>query len=436
MLRNLTLDEALSDARSHYAAARPRSEALHKAASQHLPGGNTRTVLYHGPFPFRVAGGEGAVLEDVDGHRYLNLLGEYTAGVFGHSHPVIRGAITEAVEKGLNFGAHNVDEARLGELVTARFPAIDRVRFTNSGTEANLMAVSLARHMTGRDKVMVFAGGYHGALLYFAGAGSPINAPFPYVSGTYNDIDGTRSLIRDKGHEIACILVEPMQGSGGCIPAQPAFLRMLEEEARVAGVILIFDEVMTSRLGRGGAHSLLGLKPDLLTLGKWVGGGMTFGAFGGRPDLMARFDPSAPEALPHAGTFNNNVVTMAAGIAALTEAFTADIAEQLHARGEKLRGRMNAVFADRGLAMCATGLGSLINIHPVVGPVASRDDLVDAPDGVRELVFLDLLARGFYVARRGFIALSIAVTDDDLDRFVAALGEILDERKPLLPQLA
>lgn len=436
MLRNLTLDEALSDARSHYAAARPGSEALHKAASQHLPGGNTRTVLYHGPFPFRVAGGEGAVLEDVDGHRYLNLLGEYTAGVFGHSHPVIRGAITEAVEKGLNFGAHNVDEARLGELVTARFPAIDRVRFTNSGTEANLMAVSLARHMTGRDKVMVFAGGYHGALLYFAGAGSPINAPFPYVLGTYNDIDGTRSLIRDKGHEIACILVEPMQGSGGCIPAQPAFLRMLEEEARVAGVILIFDEVMTSRLGRGGAHSLLGLKPDLLTLGKWVGGGMTFGAFGGRADLMARFDPSAPEALPHAGTFNNNVVTMAAGIAALTEAFTPDIAEQLHARGEKLRGRMNAVFADRGLAMCATGLGSLINIHPVVGPVASRDDLVDAPDGVRELVFLDLLARGFYVARRGFIALSIAVTDDDLDRFVAALGELLDERKPLLPQLA
>jgi glutamate-1-semialdehyde 2,1-aminomutase len=173
-----------------------------------------------------------------------------------------------------------------------------------------------------------------------------------------------------------------------------------------------------------------------MTLGKWVGGGMTFGAFGGRADLMARFDPSAPEALPHAGTFNNNVVTMAAGIAALTEAFTPDIAEQLHARGDKLRGRMNAVFADRGLTMCATGLGSLINIHPTAGPVANRDDLAEAPDTVRELVFLDLLARGFYVARRGFIALSIAVTDDDLDQFITALGDILDERKPLLPRLA
>ena len=436
MLRNLTLDEALSDARGDYAAARPRSRELHEAASRHLPGGNTRTVLYHGPFPFRVAHGEGAMLEDVDGHRYLNLLGEYTAGVFGHSHPVIQRAIIAAVEKGLNFGAHNVDEARLGELVTARFPAIERVRFTNSGTEANLMAVSLARHVTNRDKVMVFAGGYHGALLYFAGAGSPINAPFPYVMGTYNDIDATRALIHAKGREIACILVEPMQGSGGCIPAQPEFLQMLQEEARAAGAMLIFDEVMTSRLGRGGAHSLLGLEPDLMTLGKWVGGGMTFGAFGGRADLMARFDPSAPEALPHAGTFNNNVVTMAAGIAALTDAFTPDIAEELHARGDKLRGRMNAQFADRGLAMCATGLGSLINIHPTAGPISNRDDLSEAPDTVRELVFLDLLARGFYVARRGFIALSIAVTENDLDRFINALGDILDERKPLLPRLA
>lgn len=436
MLRNLTLDEALNDARTTYAAARPRSQALHDAAAQHLPGGNTRTVLYHGPFPFRVARGEGATLEDVDGHRYLNLLGEYTAGVFGHSHPVIRAAIIEAVQKGLNFGAHNIEESRLGALVTERFPAIELVRFTNSGTEANLMAVSLARHVTGREKVMVFAGGYHGALLYFAGAGSPINAPFPYVSGTYNDIGTTRSLLRERGHEIACILVEPMQGSGGCIPADPAFLRMLQSEARAAGAILIFDEVMTSRLGRGGAHSVLGLEPDLITLGKWVGGGMTFGAFGGRADLMSRFDPSAPNALPHAGTFNNNVLTMAAGIAALTEAFTPDIAEQLHARGDKLRGRMNGLFEDRGLAMCATGLGSLINIHPAPGPVSSRDDLAEAPDALRELVFLDLLARSYYVARRGFIALSIAVTDDDLDRFVAALGDVLDERAPLLPKTA
>jgi glutamate-1-semialdehyde 2,1-aminomutase len=227
-----------------------------------------------------------------------------------------------------------------------------------------------------------------------------------------------------------------MQGSGGCIPARPEFLAMLRQEAEEAGAILIFDEVMTSRLGRGGAHTLLDLKPDLMTLGKWVGGGMTFGAFGGRADLMSRFDPSAPGALPHAGTFNNNVVTMAAGIAALSEAFTPEIAEALHARGDTLRARINALFAEHGLAMCATGIGSLMNLHPVPGPVTSRNDLDDAPDTVRELLFLDLLARGFYVARRGFIALSLAVTDDHLDRFITALGEIVEERKPLLPARA
>lgn len=433
MLRNSSLDEAVSEARERYAAARPETKAVHEQASQHLPGGNTRTVLYHGPFPIRVKSGNGAYIEDVDGHRYLNLLGEYTAGVFGHSHPVIRRAILEALDDGMNFGAHNLAEAQLGALLVERFPALERVRFTNSGTEANLMAVSMARHYTGRDKVMVMAGGYHGALLYFAGSGSPLNAPFPYIEGKYNDVDATQALIREHGDSIACVLVEPMMGSSGCIPGELAFLKMLREETEAAGVLLILDEVMTSRFGRGGAHGMFELSPDLVTLGKWVGGGMSFGAFGGRADLMAMFDPSAQGALPHAGTFNNNVFSMRAGIAALTEAFTPKIATDLHDVGEILRGRINALFVEKGVGLCASGVGSLMNLHPVAGPVTDPEALTDADDRVRELLFLDLLERGYYVARRGFIALTVAVTADDLDGFVGALGDIVDAREAVLP---
>ncbi len=434
MLRNSSLDDAVQDARERFAAARPQTKAVHEQASHHLPGGNTRTVLYHGPFPIRVASGEGAYIKDVDGHRYLNLLGEYTAGVFGHSHPAIRQAIAEAVDGGINFGAHHPNEARLGELITQRFPAIERVRFTNSGTEANLMAVSMARYHTGRDSVMVMTGGYHGALLYFAGDGSPINAPFPYLKASYNDIDKTRALIRRHGPQIACVLVEPMMGSSGCIPGDPAFLSMLREETTATGTILIFDEVMTSRFGRAGAHAMLGLQPDLVTLGKWVGGGMSFGAFGGRRDLMAMFDPSARGALPHAGTFNNNVLSMRAGIAAMTEAFTPQIAADLHDRGETLRARLNALFAKTGVGLCASGMGSLMNLHPVAGPVTTPAGVGDADDRVRELVFLELLDRGFYIARRGFIALTVAVTDDDLDEFVSALSDTISVCQAVLPQ--
>ena len=433
MRRNLEIDEALDDARAAYTAKRPKSLAAHEGATRHLPGGNTRTVLYHGPFPVRAASGEGAYLTDVDGHCYLNLLGEYTAGVFGHSHPAIRRAIQKALDGGMNLSAHTMGEARLAELVVERFPAIERVRFTNSGTEANLMAVSTARHATGRDRVMVFTGGYHGGLLYFGGGGIPINAPFPFVMGTYNDAETTRDLIRENADRLACVLVEPMIGSGGCIPGDRDFLTMLREETEAAGALLIFDEVMTSRFGGHGAHGLWNMRPDLVTLGKWIGGGMSFGAFGGRADLMAIYDPTADGAMPHAGTFNNNVFSMNAGIAALTEGFPPAEAERLNATGDRLRGRINDVFLQHDVAVCASGIGSLMNLHGQAGPVTTVAEAAEGDDRIRELLFLDLLDRGFYLARRGFVALSAVVSDEDLDRFVNTLDEIVALRRSVLP---
>jgi glutamate-1-semialdehyde 2,1-aminomutase len=432
--RNRTLDDALAEARGSYVARRPKSKAQHEAARTVMPGGNTRTVLFYGPFPICAAKGERAYLTDVDGHRYLNLLGEYTAGLYGHSHPVIRAAIDAALDDGINFGAHNRMEAELAAIVCARFPSLELVRFTNSGTEANLMALSTARHATGRSKIMVFKGGYHGGLLYFGGGGIPINAPFPFVLARYNDVEATRALIQREAADLAAILVEPMMGSAGCIPAEREFLAMLREESTRAGTVLIFDEVMTSRFSAGGAQQLDGIKPDMTTLGKYIGGGMSFGAFGGRRDLMAIYDPTAAGAMPHAGTFNNNVLSMAAGVAGMSKVFTPEAAAALDARGERLRARLNAAFNEAGVALQMTGRSSLMTLHPVTGPIRSVDDLEGANDAVKELIFLDLLERGYYMARRGFIALSLMVSDADLDGFVAAVEDAVAERADVLPR--
>src|ERR1051326_5580212 len=432
--RNRTLDDALLEARESYVARRPKSKAQHEAARAVMPGGNTRTVLFYGPFPICAVKGEGGWLPDVDGHRYLNLLGEVTAGIYGHSHPRIRAAMRAAPDNGINYGAHNRMEAELAAIVCARFPAIELVRFTNSGTEANLMALSTARHATGRAKIMVFKGGYHGGLLYFGGGGVPINAPFPFVLARYNDIECTRAMIGREAADLAATLVEPMMGSAGCIPAERGFLAMLREETARAGTVLILDEVMTSRFPGGGAQQLDAITPDMTTLGKYIGGGMSFGAFGGRRDLMAIYDPTAAGAMPHAGTFNNNVLSMAAGIAGMAKVFTPDAAAALHERGEALRVRLNAIFKEAGVMLQMTGRSSLMTLHAVTGPVRSVDDLARANDAAKELVFLDLLERGYYMARRGFIALSLMVSDADLDGFVAAVEDIVAERADVLPR--
>ena len=420
------LDSALAGARERYVAQRPVGARMHAEASEVMPGGNTRTVLYHPPFPLRIARGAAQRVVDIDGHEYVDLLGEYTAGLYGHSQQPILDAVRAALDDGISLAGHNVYESQLARALVDRFPAFELVRFTNSGTEANLMAISLARVVTGRPGIAVMRSGYHGGLLYFGGGGSPVNAPYDAVILDYNDVEGARAAIREHAERLAAVVVEPVLGSGGVIPATREFLQALREETQAHGVLLILDEVMTSRLSPRGAAPLFGVTPDLLTVGKYLGGGLSFGAFGGRADLMARFDPSQPGALPHAGTFNNNVLSMAAGLAGLTQVLDDDRLDALNARGDHLRAALQSVMAPHGWT--ATGMGSMVGFHPVPGPIDSPADIAGADDRRRELLFLDLLERGWYAAPRGFIALSIEVTDDDIDGFVAAVADALAAR--------
>ena len=428
-LANISPAAALVEARARYVAATPASHAAHLQAVAAMPGGNTRTVLFHLPYPLTMARGRGAQLWDVDGHEYIDLLGEYTAGLYGHSNPIIRGALDAALDGGWNLGGHGLIEARLAQAIVDRFPSIELVRFTNSGTEANLLAVATALAVTGRSEVMVFAGGYHGGVMYFGGGGIPINAPYRWLLAPYNDAPAATALALAHAATLGCILVEPMLGSGGCIPADPAFLQALRDAADRVGAILIFDEVMTSRMSSGGQQKRLGITPDMTTLGKYIGGGMSFGAFGGSTRIMQRYDPRRPDAIPHAGTFNNNVLTMAAGHAGLTRIFTGEVAEALFARGERLRAALDAIATGR---MQWTGLGSMLCVHFREGPIerALPPDAVEAD--LRELFFFDMRERGFYIARRGMIALSLEITDADLDRFIVAVAEFVEVHRSLL----
>lgn len=422
------LDLRLGSLHERYRQANPTSEALHHRASRVLPGGSTRSVLDMAPFPFKVASAHGARLVDVDGHEYIDLLGDYTAGLLGHDPAPVARAITDRLAAGWGLGATHADEARLAELICARFPSIEQVRFTNSGTEANLMAIQLARHHTRRSGVLAFDGAYHGGLLYFGPGGEALRAPFPTHLAAYGDLADVARVLALHGDDIAAILVEPMMGAAGCIRPGEEFLPGLRELCDSHGALLVFDEVMTSRMGIGGAQGRLGVTPDVTTLGKYLAGGMTFGAFGGSTEVMAAFDPGRGGTISHGGTFNNNAVSMAAGVAALEQILTEPAIEEVFERGERWRPRVAAALAGASHPWTVTGWGSMLAIHPVSGPVRRPDDLAAADPRWRGVLHHELLQHGIYIAPRGLIALSLAVSDSDLARLV----DVLEEFAPTL----
>jgi len=436
---NQDLPSAVREAEERYVRANPLSAERYAAAARSMPGGNTRTTIHFSPFPLCMAKGEGGRLTDLDGHSYSDFINEYTAGVFGHSNPVILAGIQAAAKDGIVLGAPNKYEALLAAEVTRRFPSMERVRFCNSGTEANLLALSTVRAVTGRPKILVFEGAYHGSLLYFSHGSSPLNIPFPVVTSVYNDPEKARADIRAHAPSLAAVIVEPLQGGAGALAGERGFLQALREACTEAGVLLIFDEVMTSRLSPAGVQGLFGIRPDLTTLGKYLAGGLTIGAFGGREDIMARFDPAAPNAFPHGGTFNNNVLAMAAGHAALSKVLTPEALERMNRRGDRLRDRLNATAKEHDLPMQVTGSGSIFGIHFHRGPIRNAGDLDRGEAGreaaigqLKTLFQLDMLAAGQYLNRRILGNLSLETSEADLDALCGAVEEFLVSRGALI----
>ena len=426
------LDTALQDAVARYVAANPQSKEHHVRAARVLPGGNTRSSIFSHPFPIVLTGGRGARLTSLDGREYLDFLGEYTAGLYGHSNPVIAAAIHQALTDGWALGGQSRLEEQLASLICGRFESVERVRFTNSGTEANLMALAAARAVSRRSRIVVFRGGYHGSLLAFGTKPSGVNAPYDCVVASYNDRSATEQLLQANAADIGAVLVEAMQGSAGCIPGDKEFLHYLNTWCDTHGAVFILDEVMTSRLGPGGLQALYGLSPALTTFGKYLGGGLTFGAFGGRAAIMDRFDPSRSDALLHAGTFNNNVLSLSAGIAGLTGVFTPQAATRLSALGEHVRSELNGIARRAGVAMQFTGYGSMMNAHFCSGAIRSVEDLRSIDPRRSALFYLDLIEAGIWLAPRGMINLSLPMGNLEIECLVAAVSGFIQRRSHLL----
>jgi glutamate-1-semialdehyde 2,1-aminomutase len=422
-----SLDVALDDATRRYRRRNPNSADLARAAAEVMPGGNTRSVLHTEPFGMRIDSAEGAVLTTVDGEQVVDMLGDYSAGLLGRP-PEVTEAVRVVLARGWGYGAMSEPETTFARALVDRFGSVDQVRFTNSGSEADLMAVLTARHVTGRGRVVVFEGAYHGGPMTFLPGSAPLRVPFDFAVLPYNDIAAAEAEFARHGDEIACVVVEPMLGAGGCIPASPAFLSGLRSLSHAHGALLVMDEVMTSRLAVGGAQQAYDVHADLTVLGKYFGGGLSFGAFGGSRHVMAAFDP-AQGGLTHGGTFNNNAFTMAVGVA-VTRLLDADTLKRLNESGDLLRDQLTQALTPVGF--CVTGVGSMMTIHPTPGPVQRWSDIADVDPRWRRLLFHDLLARGYYIAERGYLALSLALTEQHLNGFVAAARAFAGEHADLV----
>lgn len=412
--RNL-IDEAVTAAKAAYKNSHPQCAGANGQAVQFIPGGTTRSVAAFEPFPLRVSAASGVYLECLDGTRYVDFCGDFTAALFGHNPEVVSRRIESAVRHGWSLGSSHEVEIEAAMLLTDRFPAMERVRFTNSGTEANLLSIALARHLTKRRKVVAFKGAFHGSLLAFDVDAAPLNVPFEFIVVPYNNAEAVKSVFDAEGSEIACVIVEPMQGAGGCIPADRQFLSAVRECCDAFGALLIIDEVMTSRLHVGGLHNAFDISPDIMTAGKYLAGGLSIGAFGGRDELMSEFGAGR---LRHSGTFNNNVFSMSAVVGVL-EALSPERIIQLNTVGDELRMRLGDVFDTSGLPMWVTGMGSMMHFHSEEGEWI-------------EWLFHGLLSRGIFTAPRGFISVGFESSEQNMDTILEGVSDWIEEAHRVL----
>ena len=419
------MDEALAAAETRFSAANPKSRARHERAAAVLPAGHSRQTLYYAPFPLTIDHGKGCRIADIDGHEYLNLVGDYAAGLFGHQCEPLQRAATEAMQAGISLSGPNTREVEFAEYISKRIPSMEQLRFCNSGSEACLFATLVARHATRRPKILVFNGCYHGGFMIYGTTDPALSVPFALIKADYNDVEGTRAILRANAPDIAAVLVEPVMGSGGAIPGTPEFLNMLREETRKLGVVLIFDEVMTSRLGPGGVQGLRGIRPDMTTLGKFWGGGFAFGAFGGSRELMRHLDVRGGGVLSQAGTFNNNVVTMTAGLVGARDVYSPDACVRLNSLGDRLREQLNELGRSLNVGFQATGLGGVMNTQWSSGPITEPSAVLSVSATPRRLFQLEMIERGYYVSQRGMINLSLPMQQSDVDGFVAAVRDYL-----------
>ena len=420
-----------------------RSQQLFEQAQRVIPGGVNSPVrsfrAVEGTPPF-IARGAGSHVWDVDGNEYIDYLGSWGPLALGHAHPAVVEAVQRAAADGTSFGAPVEREVELAEMICAALPSVDQVRLVNSGTEACMTALRLARAYTGRDKIVKFAGNYHGhadGLLVAAGSGAlthgvPTSAGVPeaYAAetliATFNDISSVEGLFDAWPEDIAAVIVEPVAGNMGVVPPADGFLEGLRRVTEANSALLIFDEVITGfRVSYGGAQAFYGITPDITTMGKIIGGGLPVGAYGGRSEVMQQVAPLGP--MYQAGTLSGNPLAVAAGVATLTELQRLGVYEQLEATAIRLTDGVSAAFARAEVPSTINRVASMFTGFFNAGPVSALAVVEQSDTAAYGRYMHALLDRGVYIAPSQFEAgfVSIAHTDADIDRTIEIVGEAL-----------
>lgn len=441
-----------------YADARPNSRRLHTEACKYMPGGDTRTATFFLPFPNFIKYGDGAYMYDEDGFKLLDFQNNYTSLIHGHAHPETVEAVREQIAKGSAYTAPFEKQIELSAILTQRFPSVDMIRYTNSGTEANMHALRIARAYTGKAKIIKTEGGYHGTTDVFEASVDPNikkagtldqikvipesrgvseNALKDVLVVPFNDIERTRKMIEEHHRETACIIIEPIMGSAEQITPDLEYLKFLREITEQYHIVLIFDEVVTGRLSLGGAQKFYGVTPDLTTMGKIIGGGTPVGAFGGKQEIMQMYDPREKK-MYHSGTFNGNAVTMAAGLATM-KAYNQEAVDYVNGLGTLFKEGVLKIYDKLGLNMKISGAGSIYNILFTDKEVKNYRDVASAHEELNKVLYMSLLTKGVFDAERGMFCMSTAMTKEDirfgLDTLETSLREMLPAIAEEAPEL-
>ncbi|MXY53516.1 MAG: aminotransferase class III-fold pyridoxal phosphate-dependent enzyme [Gammaproteobacteria bacterium] len=402
------------------------SAAAQRRAHASVVGGNSRGAAYHRPYPLTLVRAEGATVVDVDGREYLDFINNFTSLVHGHAYPPILEAVSRQVAQGTAWVANNEWQTELAETLIERVASFESVRFTNSGTEAGMLALQIARTITGRTKVLMARYGYHGSLEEFEVGSAPglypDRAKDRTLLGTYNDAESFEAVLAEHGDDIAAVVLEPVMGAGGVISATPEFLTRVRDAAHAAGALLVFDEVIAFRLATGGTQSLVGIEPDLTMLGKLIGGGFPVGGVGGKREYLEIFDPENPRGM-HSGTYNGNPVTMTAGLVSVRE-LTAERIRIMEELGERLAASLARSAGQHGLPLGLNRCGSLLQVY------FSDEAEGEGPDRMSAL-HLAALNHGLMFASRGMICLSTVMDETLIDeaaqRADAAMEDVARE---------
>ena len=407
-----------------YRAATEKSAQLAKRAERVMPGGDTRTTTYYRPYPLTLKRGEGPFVWDVDGNKYIDLLGNYTSLVHGNAYPPIVEAVSKAVRDGSSWPARSEAQIELATLLCELVESVDLVRFCNSGTEAGMLAAQVARRLTGRKLILMARYGYHGSYedLEVGLAGQDGERT---MLADFGEATAFEALLSERGSEIAAVFLEPILGSAGIVVPPAGFLGRVAEAAHRAGAMLVVDEVITLRLAEGGGQQIFDVKPDLTMFGKIIGGGFPVGALGGSEEVMSAFDPRNRGTIFHAGTFNGNPVTCAAGTVSVRELTQARI-DKMGKQAERLAAELARAARQAELPFSVRQYGSLMNVfflkEPPPATIAREDARAVAS------FHLAALNQGLFLAPRGMIALSTVITDEVLseicERAAKAMADV------------